>query len=53
MVTGTVIRPKARLVSSRDLTVTVTTVNVKRDMFTAMVTEKEVTVSLKNCVLVF
>ena len=45
MVTGTVIRPKARLVSSRDRTVTVTTVNVRRDMFTAMDTEKEVTVS--------
>ena len=45
MVTGTVIRPKARLASSRDRTVTVTTVNVRRDMFIATDTEKEVTVS--------
>ena len=45
MVTGTVIRPKARLVSSRDRTVTVTTVNARRDTFTAMATEKEVMVS--------
>ena len=45
MVTGTVIRPKALLVSSRDRTVTVTTVNVRRDTFTVTVTEKVVTVS--------
>ena len=45
MVTGTVIRPKARLASSRDRIVTVTTVNVRRDMFTATVTEKEAMVS--------